>query len=101
LAIRALAHNGYLDEIEEPLARFTAFVADLHSNRARRWLAELHGTVARTRHDWVEAVRWYDIVTKSGGGRLRNWRDCGGGRARLEMPVPDPDSRGDDSRGTL
>jgi hypothetical protein len=75
MAIRALAHNGYLDVVEEPLARFTAFVAELHSNRALRWLAELHGTVARIRHDWVEAAQWYDKVVHAGDGRLRTWLD--------------------------
>ena len=31
-------------------------------------------------------------------GRSRNWRAGGGRGGRSEMPVPDPESRGDDSR---
>ena len=75
VAIRTLAHNGHLEAIEEPLDRLTAFVAELHSPRALRWLAELHGTVARTRGDWVEAAHWYAKVTQAGDGRLHTWLD--------------------------
>jgi hypothetical protein len=75
VAIRALAHSGYLGAIDEPLDRFTRFVQQLDSNRARRWLAEIHGTVARSRGDWVEAAHWYDKVVKAGDGRLRTWLD--------------------------
>ncbi|MEP6658304.1 MAG: adenylate/guanylate cyclase domain-containing protein, partial [Acidimicrobiales bacterium] len=74
-AIRSLAHNGHLDAIAEPLDRLTAFVAQLHSPRARRWLAELNGTAARTRHDWVETAHWYAKVTQAGDGRLHTWLD--------------------------
>ena len=75
VAIRALAHNGYLEAIDEPLERFTTLVQGLDSDRARRWLAEIHGTVARARRDWVEAAYWYDKVVKAGDGTLRNWFD--------------------------
>jgi hypothetical protein len=75
VAIRALAHGGHLDAIDEPLDRFTRFVQELDSDRARRWLAEIYGTVARTRRDWVEAAHWYDKVVKAGDGRLRTWLD--------------------------
>jgi hypothetical protein len=75
VAIRTLAHNGHLDAIAEPLDRLTAFVAQLHSPRALRWLAEINGTVARTRGDWVEAAHWYAKVTQAGDGRLRTWLD--------------------------
>jgi len=74
-AIRALAHNGHLDLIDEPLDRLTAFVAELHSNRAIRALEELHGTVARMRHDWTEATYWYAMIVKAGDGRLHTWFD--------------------------
>ena len=47
VAIRALAHSGYLDAIDEPLERFTTLVQGLDSDRARRGLAEIHGTLAR------------------------------------------------------
>jgi hypothetical protein len=74
-AIRAVAQNGYLDLLEQPLNRFTAFVTELHSGRAMRGLAELHGFVARKRHDWVGAAHWYGQAASAGDGELASWFD--------------------------
>ena len=74
-AVRALAHSGHLDRVEQPLSRLTNFATDLHSANANRFTDELHGTVARMRHDWPGAARWYAKVVESGGGRLNSWID--------------------------
>ena len=73
-AIRSLAHNGHLSHIDKPLSRFTEFVAGLHSNHASRGLAELHGVVARARHDWTGAAHWYGHIAAK-EGELRTWFD--------------------------
>jgi predicted ATPase len=75
VAMRTLAQSGHLDALDEPLARFSAFVGELGSTVASSWLAEIHGTVARMRHDWVGAVQWYGKVTELGTGQLRTWLD--------------------------
>jgi hypothetical protein len=74
-AIRSLVTNGHLDVLEQPLNRFTAFVTELHSGRAMRGLAELHGFVARKRHDWVSAAHWYGQAASAGDGELASWFD--------------------------
>ncbi len=74
-AIRALAHSGHLDHIDDPLSRFTEFVSGLRSDRASRELAELRGVVAAERHDWEAAVHWYSKVADARDGGLRTWLD--------------------------
>ena len=74
-AIRSLANNGHLDVLDQQLNRFTAFVTELHSGRAMRGLAELHGFVARVRHDWVGMAHWYGQVASAGDGELASWFD--------------------------
>jgi predicted ATPase/class 3 adenylate cyclase len=74
-AIRALAHNGHLSRVDEPLKRFATFVAGLHSNRAASGLADLHGVVARERRDWTGAAHWYGQVVAQREGGLRRWFD--------------------------
>ena len=73
-ALRALAFNGHLDRIEEPLSRFAALVAELRSDLATRELAELHAVIATVRHDWAEAALWYEGA-KARDGELRTWFD--------------------------
>ncbi len=74
-AIRAVAQNGHLDLLDQPLNRFTAFVTELHSGRAMRGHAELRGFVARKRHDWVGAAHWYGQVASARDGELASWFD--------------------------
>jgi predicted ATPase/class 3 adenylate cyclase len=74
-AIRSLVHNGHLSQIDGPMSRFTAFVAGLDSKHASRGLAELHGVVARARHDWVDAAHWYGQIDEGREGDLRTWFD--------------------------
>ena len=73
-AIRAVAYNGFLDHLEQPMRRFTTFVADLDSTLASRELAELHAVIAQVRHDWPDAVHWYAKAAAS-DGQLRTWFD--------------------------
>jgi predicted ATPase/class 3 adenylate cyclase len=74
-AIRALAHGGHLEALEEPLRRLAALTPELHSDFATRSLDDLYGTVARTRHNWSEAAHWYGKVVQAGDGGLRTWFD--------------------------
>ncbi len=73
--VRALAHSGHLDRVDDPLSRLTAFVGELHSAGVTRMIDDLHGTVARMRHDWVGAAHWYGKVVDAGNGQLRQWFD--------------------------
>ena len=43
---------------------------ELRSRRAERFVAELHGTTARTRRDWTGAVHWYGKVVAAADGEL-------------------------------
>lgn len=74
-AIRSLIHNGFVDEVDPLLDRFTTFIESLHSVRASRFLNELHGTIARMRSDWVGAIHWYGKVVSAGDGRMHTWLD--------------------------
>ncbi len=75
VALRARAQSGHLDALDEPLDRFSAFVGGLDSVGASCWLAELYGTVARMRYDWVGAAHWYGKATELCQGQLRTWFD--------------------------
>ncbi|HSB86548.1 MAG TPA: hypothetical protein VLD86_09570, partial [Ilumatobacteraceae bacterium] len=73
--IRSLAHNRHLAHVGQPLERFAAFVAQLHSNQASRGLAELYGVVSRSCHDWSAAAAWYGQIDAARSGGLRTWFD--------------------------
>lgn len=75
-AVRALAHNGFTDQVDEPLRKLTAFVETLHSAYANRGVLELHGAVAEARHDWPTAVHWYGKAHAARIGALASWLDC-------------------------
>jgi predicted ATPase/class 3 adenylate cyclase len=74
-AVRALAHSGHLEALDEPIRRLAELTPGLHSDRATRLLHDLYGTVARLRHDWAEAAHWYRKVVQAGDGSLRTWFD--------------------------
>lgn len=73
--VRSLANSGHLDLVDEPLSRLAALIPELHSVELARMVDEVHGTVARIRHDWVDAAHCYGKVVDARNGRLRTWMD--------------------------
>ena len=60
--IRGVVHSGWVDRVDEALARFKQYVGTVGSPLADVLCTELHGTVARQRCQWAEAVDWYRQV---------------------------------------
>lgn len=73
--VRSLANSGHLNLVDEPLSRFAALVAELHSAGMSRMVDDLRGTVARIRYDWVGTAFWYGKVVDAGNGLLHHWID--------------------------
>ncbi len=76
--VRSLAASGHLDRVDGPMSRLSRLVGELDSAAASRVVDELHGTLARVRHDWVAAAQWYGKVVDAGNGELRTWMDLAG-----------------------
>jgi predicted ATPase len=73
VATRSLIHNGYLDLADQRVAQLATLAAELDSVRATRYLDELRGSIARTRHDWDDAIHWYRKVVDDQPYPVRTW----------------------------
>ena len=60
--IRGVVHSGWVDRVDEALARLKQYVGTVGSPLADVLCTELHGTVARQRQQWAEAADWYRQV---------------------------------------
>jgi predicted ATPase/class 3 adenylate cyclase len=60
--IRGVVHSGWLNRVDDALAAFEQYVRGIGSPLADVMCTELHGTIARQRHQWAEAADWYGQV---------------------------------------